>query len=370
MNIIIIITTASLRGQNAERELKTKIEKYLHRVSIVEDSKTLALLRNTIALLDQARTTTTNSLIVNDSTLHSILQSMQTTIEQLQKNNSRFKSKNYTKILRIVLESIIKSAVADRSINLKTTKQIREFTILIVDDVEQKILKIMIIKNIMNKLQMKKIRRIIRLNNDDLRIQTKFEKIKNSLQKKSEIIRRIIESITIRIRIYAIRINEVKVEHIDTNNQFDVIKYLQNVNASLHSNLIIKKMSWSFRVIRDKKRYFTLHMKIIIVEMINRMLFENLMKIFEIKKCERFIKNCILRQCFNCQKYEHIEKHCRIVVVCEKCVMRHHISECDSSITEKYKMCEACENREHIAWSSKCRMRRKKKQKTEHVRQI
>ncbi len=371
MNIIIvIIITTLLRNQNAKRELRTKIKKYLHRVNIVENSKTLALLRNTIALLDQARTTTTNLLIVNDSTLHNILQSMQTTIEQLQRNDSRFKSKNYTKILRIVFESIIKSAVADKSINLKTTKQVRKFTILIVDDVERKTLKIMIIKNIMNKLQMKKIREIIRLNNDDLRIQTKFEKIKNSLQKKSEIIRRIIESITIRIRIYAMRVNEVKVEHIDTNNQFDVIKYLQNVNASLHSNLIIKKMSWSSRVIRDKKRYFTLHMKIIIVEMINRMLFENLMKIFEIKKCEPFIKNCILRQCFNCQKYEHIEKHCRIVVVCEKCVMRHHINECDSSITEKYKMCETCEDREHIAWSSKCKMRRKKKQKTEHVRQI
>jgi hypothetical protein len=129
-------------------------------------------------------------------------------------------------------------------------------------------------------------------------------------------------------------------------------------------------MSWSFRVIRDKKRYFTLHMKIVIVEMTNRVLFEDLMKIFEIKECERFIKNCILRQCFNCQKYEHIEKHCRIVVVCEKCVMKHHISECDSSITEKYKMCETCEDREHIAWSSKCRVRRKKKQKTEHARQI
>jgi hypothetical protein len=243
MNITIIITTVSLRGQNAERELKTKIEKYLHRVSIVEDSKTLALLRSTIALLDQARTTTTNSLIVNDSTLHSILQNMQTTIEQLQRNDSRLKSKNYTKTLRIAFESIIKSTVADKSINLKTTKQVPEFTILIVDDVERKILKIMIIKNIMNKLQMKRIREITRLNNDYLRIQTKFEKIKNSLQKKSEIIRRIIESITIRTRIYAIRINEVKVEHIDTNNQFDVIKYLQNVNASLHSNLIIKKMS-------------------------------------------------------------------------------------------------------------------------------
>jgi molecular chaperone GrpE (heat shock protein) len=217
---------------------------------------------------------------------------------------------------------------------------------------------------------MKRIRKITQLNNDDLRIQTKFEKIKNFLQKKSEIIRRIIESITIHIQIYAMRINEVKVEHIDTNNQFDVIKYLQNVNASFHSSLIIKKMSWSSRVIRDKKRYFTLYMKIIIVEMINRMLFENFMKIFEIKKRERFIKNCILRQCFNCQKYEHIKKHCSIVIVCEKCVMKHYISECDSSIIEKYKMCEACKDREHIAWSSKCRMRRKKKQKTKHVRQI
>jgi hypothetical protein len=243
MNITIIIITVSLRGQNAERELKTKIDEYLHRVSIVENSKTLALLRNTIALFDQARTTTTNSLIVNDSTLHSILQSMQTAIEQLQKNDSRLKSKSYTKILRIAFESITKSAVADKSINFKTTKQVREFTILIVDDVERKTLKIMTIKNIMNKLQMKKIREITRLNNDDLRIQTKFEKIKNFLQKKFEIIQRIIESVTIRIRIYAIRVNEVKVEHIDTNNQLDVIKYLQNVNASLHSNLIIKKMS-------------------------------------------------------------------------------------------------------------------------------
>jgi hypothetical protein len=295
MNIIIIIITTSLKNQNAKRELRTKIKEYLHRMNIVEDSKTFVLLRSTIALLDETRTTTTNSLIVNDLTLHSILQNMQTTIEQLQKNDSRFKSKNYTKILRIVLEFVIKSTVANKSINLKTTKQARKFTILIDDNVERKTLKIMIIKNIMNKLQIKKIRKIVQLNNDDLRIQTKFEKIKNFLQKKSKIIRRIIESITIRIWIYAMRINEIKVEHIDTNNQFDVIKYLQNVNASLHSNLIIKKMSWSFRVIRDKKRYFTLHMKIIIVEMINQMLFEDLMKIFEIKKCEQFIKNCILR---------------------------------------------------------------------------
>ncbi len=131
---------------------------------------------------------------------------------------------------------------------------------------------------------------------------------------------------------------------------------MKNIKRVKHTKIVNTSHNrWSaeFVVKKNKKRYFTLHMKIIIVKMINQMFFKNFMKIFEIKKCERFIKNCILRQCFNCQKYKHIKKHCRIVVVCEKCVMRHYINECDSSITEKYKMCETYKNREHIAWSSK-----------------
>jgi hypothetical protein len=151
MNIIIIITIF-LRNQNSKKELRTKIKKYLYRVNIVENSKTFALLRNIIALFDKAWTTTTNSLIINNSTLHNIFQNMQTTIKQLQKNDIRFKSKNYTKILRIVLKFAIKSIVVNKSINFKTIKQTREFTILIVDDVERKILKIMIIKNIIKKI--------------------------------------------------------------------------------------------------------------------------------------------------------------------------------------------------------------------------
>ncbi len=143
---------------------------------------------------------------------------MQTTTKQLQKNDSQFKSKNYTKILRIILESIIKLIVVNKTINFKTTKQVREFTILIVNDIERKILKIMIIKNILKKLQMKKIRRIIQLNNDNLRIHTKFDKIKNSLRKKFEIIQKIIQLIMIRIRIYAMRVNKVKIEYIYINN--------------------------------------------------------------------------------------------------------------------------------------------------------
>jgi hypothetical protein len=82
MNIIIIITKISFEELNVKRRsLRTKIKKYLHRVKIVKNSKTLKLLRQTIVLLtiDSSSQTINNK----DSKLYDILQKMQTIIEQL-----------------------------------------------------------------------------------------------------------------------------------------------------------------------------------------------------------------------------------------------------------------------------------------------
>jgi hypothetical protein len=100
----------------------------------------------------------------------------------------------------------------------------------------------MIIKDIMKKMRVEEVRDITRLESDALKIQTKSTKIKNALQKQSEMIRKIIVSITIHNRIYIVRVNEIRIEHIDENNQTNFITYLQKNNARLHSNLIIKKM--------------------------------------------------------------------------------------------------------------------------------
>jgi hypothetical protein len=67
-------------------------------------------------------------------------------------------------------------------------------------------------------------------------------------------IRRIIVSITIHNRIYIVRVNKIRIEHIDENNQTSFITYLQKNNARLHSNLIIKKMIWSQKIIQKKKK--------------------------------------------------------------------------------------------------------------------
>jgi hypothetical protein len=247
MNIIINITKTPLEESNVEkRSLRTKIEEYLHRVKIVENSKTLKLLRQTIVLL----TIDSSSQTINnrDSELYDILQKMQTIIEQLQQRNenSTSKSKSYTNVVRFVVESIAMSKRVEKRVekffNPKTIKQIREFTINIVNDEEREKLKEVIIKDIMKKMRVERVRDITRLESDALRIQTKSTKIKNALQKQSEMIRRIIVSITIHSRIYVVRVNEIRIEHIDENNQTNFIAYLQKNNARLHSSLIIKKM--------------------------------------------------------------------------------------------------------------------------------
>ncbi len=247
MNNIIIITKTFSEGLIVEkRSLRTKIKKYLNRVKIVEDSKTLQLLRQTIVLLtiDSSSQTTSN----RNSELYDILQSMQTIIEQLQKRNehSSSKSRSYTNVARFVVESIAMSNRVEKRVeklfNLKTIKQIREFTINVVDDEEREKLKKTITRNIMKKLHVEKVRDITRLESEALRIQMKSTKTKNALQKQSKTIRKIIISITIHSRIYAIRVNEVRIEHIDEINQANFITYLQKNNARLHSNLIIKRV--------------------------------------------------------------------------------------------------------------------------------
>jgi hypothetical protein len=104
--------------------------------------------------------------------------------------------------------------------------------------------------------------------------------------------------------------------------------------------------------------------------MTNWLLFEELLKVFKIKKCEQFMKNCILRQCFNCLKYNHIDKHCKTVIVCDTCAKKYYMSDCDFNIIDKHKKCDVCENREHIEWISNCKVKIKEEKidLTHHIK--
>jgi hypothetical protein len=116
MNIIIIITKTLFEKFNVKRRsLRTKIKKYLHWLKIVENSRTLKLLRQTIVLLtiDSSSQTINNK----DSKLYDILWKMQTIIEQLQKRNenSISKSKNYINVVKFVVELIAMSKNVEKA---------------------------------------------------------------------------------------------------------------------------------------------------------------------------------------------------------------------------------------------------------------
>ncbi len=99
-------------------------------------------------------------------------------------------------------------------------RQTRKFTIKISDVMKNKIWQILLIKNIMIKFQnkTKNIRDIIWFVDDSIRIQTKSKTTRKSFQKRFEIIKRLINLITIRSRIYFVRTNEIKINYMNTNN--------------------------------------------------------------------------------------------------------------------------------------------------------
>jgi hypothetical protein len=142
---------------------------------------------------------------------------MQTSIVKLETKS------NYANAARREIDETLiaaKKIVQKLASNSSRNKHIREFTINVINEVEKKILQIMLTKNIMIKLQeeTKNIRNIARLINDSIKIQAKSEKTRKFLQKRIEIIRRLVNSIITRTRIYVVRANEIRMNNINTIN--------------------------------------------------------------------------------------------------------------------------------------------------------
>jgi hypothetical protein len=129
----------------------------------------------------------------------------------------------------------------------------------------------------------------------------------------------------------------------------------------MHSNLKIARVIWSKRAkIISSKKYFSLIIKIYNVATINRLIKKNLLNKYSHHTCKYFDKNCRLKQCFNCQRYKHIEKSCKYERRCAICVTSHNDNTC-TTLIKKWK-CVNC-NENHFVWSFKCEIKIEKKNK-------
>jgi hypothetical protein len=94
--------------------------------------------------------------------------------------------------------------------------------------------------------------------------------------------------------------------------------------------------------------------------MTNRLIKKELLNEHTHLVCEYFEKECRIKQCFKCQRYNHVSKTCRNSKKCEQCAQEHSTKDCRIAID--YRTCVNCENK-HSTWSFQCDVKATKKRR-------
>jgi hypothetical protein len=128
----------------------------------------------------------------------------------------------------------------------------------------------------------------------------------------------------------------------------------------LHSRFIIVKIIWLKNVNNNSKKLTSLIIEIYNVEQSNRLIRDDLLNEYTHVTCELFVDNCRIKQCFNCQRYDHLISVCRYERRCSVCSEQHNEETCKIS-TNKRK-CVNCDDN-HSIWSFQCKIRMTKKNK-------
>jgi hypothetical protein len=125
----------------------------------------------------------------------------------------------------------------------------------------------------------------------------------------------------------------------------------------LHKNLNIVRIIWTKKTERLQKEHFSLIIEFVNFEMINKLIKNDLLNDYSHRVCEYFEKKCKIKQCFRCQKYDHVNKVCRNDEKCDFCACKHFSFECRT--LNEHKKCANCVDK-HSAWSFQCDVKTKK----------
>lgn len=155
--------------------------------------------------------------------------------------------------------------------------------------------------------------------------------------------------IRVQMKFFKIFMHAIQIKNVNFNNNVEKInatKIFVIVNANQISTLTVENinyMNWLKKFFFEK-----IDKTIAIIEFrfsttTNEIIRKNFIWNDKIHACEKLIKNCRIKQCFNCFVYDYIKIQCRSIQKCDKCDENDH--EANTYQIFKFKIkCVVCDN--------------------------
>jgi hypothetical protein len=162
---------------------------------------------------------------------------------------------------------------------------------------------------------------------------------------------------TIRLPTYGILAHGIRTSTMDTEKFEEIKAILLHDNRPFIPNADITYIGWLSRASLTKSAS-TIIVELSSPEDANKIIDEGLIWQGEAFQCERYDRQCRLKQCYQCQRYGHIGTQCKASATCGYCAEAHSSKDCPSKADKSTaRKCAVCKGA-HEAWNHRCPVRK------------
>ena len=141
----------------------------------------------------------------------------------------------------------------------------------------------------------------------------------------------------------------------------DEAKMMKKVDEIMHSELQIKSVKWLAKNY-DKKKYALMIAWMRDAEIANKLIQLKLIMKSNIKTVKYYERNCKIKQCTKCQKYNHWTYVCKNKQCCAHCAQKHRFAKCSHQKKTSKWRCGFCK-KTHKAFDFQYFKRQTKKER-------